>query len=145
VRSIEANLDVPVSVAEPIVRRALSEVGFGILTEIDVAATLKNKLGVERPALRILGACNPNLAHQALQVDPSLALLLPCNVVIEETGNNRSRVAVIEPRDILTMTGSTDPQIQELGSQASARLHQAVTRVGEIYAAGAHAAGSGRG
>ena len=139
-RSIEANLDVPVSVAEPIVRRALSEVGFGILTEIDVAATLKNKLGVERPALRILGACNPNLAHQALQVDPSLALLLPCNVVIEKTGNNRSRVAVIEPRDILTMTGSTDPQIQELGSQASA-----VTRLGEIYAAGAHAAGSGRG
>ena len=70
---------------EPKVRAALQEQGFGVLTEIDVAATLRAKLGVERPALKILGACNPDFANRALGIDPTVSLVLPCNVVLETT------------------------------------------------------------
>ena len=68
-----------------------------MLTEIDVAATLHAKLGVERPPLKILGACNPHFAHRALQIDPSVALLLPCNVVLETTAAG-TRISVVDPR-----------------------------------------------
>jgi uncharacterized protein (DUF302 family) len=89
---------------EPIVRRALAAEGFGVLTEIDVAAVLKEKIGVDRAPMRILGACNPKLAHQALVEDPSAALLLPCNVVLEVLeGRNGSlvHVAIVDPRSLL--------------------------------------------
>lgn len=83
VQALEITVALPLDQAESAVRDALAEQGFGVLTEIDVAATLKSKLNVERPPLKILGACNPHLAHQALQLDPSASLVLPCNVVIE--------------------------------------------------------------
>lgn len=86
---------------EAAVRVALADQGFGVLTEIDVAATLQNKLGVERPALKILGACNPALAHEALQLDPSAALVIPCNVVLEPAEGGGTRVAVVDPRSLM--------------------------------------------
>ena len=96
-RSIQTTLDAPIGEAEADVRAALAEQGFGVLTEIDVAATLHAKLGVERPPLKILGACNPHFAHEALQIDPSVALVLPCNVVLE-TNEVGTLVSVVDPR-----------------------------------------------
>nr|WP_229022993.1 DUF302 domain-containing protein [Actinomarinicola tropica] len=107
--------------AETAVRAALSEEGFGVLTEIDVAATLKAKLGVERRPLKILGACNPALADQALAVDPSVSLVLPCNVVLEPVANG-TRVAAADPRDLLTADG-----LVELAGDAAARLERAIS------------------
>jgi uncharacterized protein (DUF302 family) len=105
------------------VRDALAAQGFGFLTEIDVAATLKAKLGVDRRPLKILGACNPSLAHRALQIDPSVSLVLPCNVVVEaiDTG---TRVAAVEPHDLMD-----DPRFTALADEAAQRLRAAIATV----------------
>ena len=105
---------------EEAVRTALGDAGFGVLTEIDVAATLKAKLDVDRPALKILGACNPSLAHQALTADPSVALVLPCNVVLETTDDG-TRVTAADPRELMT-----DPSLGALADDAAERLRQAL-------------------
>lgn len=91
--ALEATVALSPSEAEAAVRDALAQEGFGVLTGIDVAATLKVKLGVERPPLKTLGACKPHLAHQALQLDPAVSLVLPCNVVIEPAEGG-ARVAI---------------------------------------------------
>jgi uncharacterized protein (DUF302 family) len=124
VRSFETTLDVPIGDAETKVRAALAEQGFGVLTEIDAAATLHAKLGVERAPLKILGACNPQFAHQALQIDPSVALLLPCNVVLEavETG---TRISVVDPRELMS-----DADLALLASQAADQLTAALVALG---------------
>ena len=88
-QSIDAIVEMSPADAEIAVRSALAEQGFGVLTEIDVAAVFRAKLGVERPFLKILGACNPTFAQRALQIDPSVSLLLPCNVVVEDMGTGR--------------------------------------------------------
>ena len=123
-RSIQTTLDVPIDEAETSVRAALAEQGFGVLTEIDVAATLRAKLGVERPPLKILGACNPHFAHQALQIDPSVALLLPCNVVLEAVDAG-THIAVVDPRALMT-----DPAFEPLASQAADQLTAALVALG---------------
>ena len=92
-----------------------------VLTEIDVAATLKAKLGVDRPALKILGACNPTFAHQALQLDPTVALVLPCNVVLEADDTGGTRISVVDPRDLMT-----DPVFEQLAGTAAAQLTAAL-------------------
>lgn len=123
-------LDQPLSVAEAAVREALSGEGFGILTEIDVAATLAAKLGVERPPLKILGACNPSLAHRALEIDPSLALLLPCNVVLEAEGKGRTKVAIADPRALLAAGGNSgDDRLRAFGAEAAASLERALEQL----------------
>ena len=122
--SIQTTVDLPMDVAEAALRSALSEQGFGVLTEIDVAATLYAKLGVERPPLKILGACNANFAHQALHVDPSVALLLPCNVVLEPDGTG-THVAVVDPRELMT-----DPAFAQLAADAAEALTAALVALG---------------
>jgi len=119
-RAIETTTPLSLADAETAVRASLAEAGFGVLTEIDVAATLKAKLGVERPPLKILGACNPTLANQALAIDPSVSLVLPCNVVLESMAGG-TRVAAADPRDLLT-----DDGLSELADDAAARLERAI-------------------
>ena len=112
--------------AEQKIREALAEEGFGILTEIDVAVTLKNKLDLDVAPYRILGACNPQLAHQALSVEQDIGLLLPCNVVIYESGSG-SIIQVLDPDLMADLTGN--PELQVIADDARGRLERALANV----------------
>ena len=122
--AIETVVNLSLEDAEAAIREALAAEGFGILTEIDVAATLKTKLDIDRPPPKILGACNPTLAHEALELNPSVSLLLPCNVVIEPSGAD-TRVAVVDPRDLMS-----DPRFAQLADGAAKRLEAAIDSIG---------------
>ena len=121
---IEITVELPIERAEVVVREALASQGFGILTEIDVAATFKAKLGVERTPLKILGACNPHFAYRALELDPSVALMLPCNVVLAGDGE-RTHVSIADPRTL--MPGDA---LALLADEAAGRLSEAAGVIG---------------
>jgi uncharacterized protein (DUF302 family) len=107
----------------PAVEAALKAEGFGVLTEIDVAATLRAKLGIERAPYVILGACNPPLAHRALEADPSVGALLPCNVVLRADGDG----TIIEAMDPLAALGIVGEEaVHAVAEDAAARLRRAV-------------------
>ena len=102
------------------VRAALSEQGFGVLTEIDLAATLKAKLDVDIPSQVILGACRPPLAYQAIQADPSVAAMLPCNVVVRATGDASSVVEAFDPDAMISFSDSD--AVRSVAADAEQRL-----------------------
>jgi uncharacterized protein (DUF302 family) len=114
----------PMDEAENSIRSALAEEGFGVLTEIDVAATLKAKIDVDRPAYKILGACNPMLANQALQHDESIGLLLPCNVTLSATEAG-TVVAAVDPKVMLGIAGES-PEMMQLAGEAREKLQRAI-------------------
>ena len=99
---------------------ALAAEGFGVLTEIDVAATLKKKLGKDIPAYKILGACNPQLADRAITVEPAIGALLPCNVVVRRTPEHETRVEIMDPSAVLAMVDN--PAIAGIAGEVRARL-----------------------
>jgi uncharacterized protein (DUF302 family) len=123
--ALSTTTDLPMEQAEPAVRAALAAQGFGVLTEIDIAATLKAKLDVDRPPLRILGACNPTFAHEALQLDPSASLVLPCNVVLEPSASGGTVVSVVDPRAL--MPGD---EFEEIAGAAAELLRAALDQIG---------------
>jgi len=117
-------LSMPIDDARERVEAALAEQGFGILTEIDVQATLREKLGIERAPYLILGACNPQLAHRALEADPSVGALLPCNVVLRAE-DDRTRVEIMDPSAAMAIAETAG--LAAVADEARDRLRQVVS------------------
>ena len=122
-------LNVPYEEAIPPVKEALKAEGFGVLTEIDVRQTLREKLGAEMEPYLILGACNPPLAHRALEQEPDIGLLLPCNVVVRSLGQG-SRVDIADPEAMLGMVGNK--QLHPIAQEAKQRLQRVVASLGGL-------------
>lgn len=125
--AFETRLAGSIGEVRPGVEAALQAEGFGVLTEIDVQATLKAKLGIERAPYVILGACNPKLAHRAIEADPSVGVLLPCNVVLREDGPD----TIVEAMDPGAALGIVDsPGVQPVAEEAAARLGRVIAALG---------------
>ena len=114
-------VDVDMDDAIARVTQALAGEGFGVLSDIDVAGTLKKKLGIEVPPYRILGACNPQFAHRALQAELEIGALLPCNVVVRREGS-RTRVDVMDPLAVMQLTGK--PEVAAIATEVRSRLER---------------------
>jgi uncharacterized protein (DUF302 family) len=112
----------PFARATEAVTQALAKEGFGVLTEIDVAATLKKKLGLERPPYKILGACNPQFAARALEAEPQIGALLPCNVVVREDAAGKTVVEIMDPDAVLGLVGRAE--IGPIAAEVRARLER---------------------
>jgi len=104
------------------VTEELGKEGFGVLTEIDVQATLKKKLGEDMRPYKILGACNPPLAHQAVSAVPEIGLLLPCNVLVRETDEGKVRVSFMDPGAVLGLVDN--PDVEPLAAEVKTRLER---------------------
>jgi uncharacterized protein (DUF302 family) len=125
-------VELPFDQAKSIVIDALRDQGFGILTEIDVTKTMKEKLGADFPRYVILGACNPALAHEALEKDMNLGMLLPCNVVVRQE-NHSFLISVLDPLVMSRMSGA--PGIEEIALKARRNLEVALERAFDAFRA----------
>jgi len=105
-------------------REALKDEGFGIITEIDVKETLKKKLGVDFRRYKILGACNPGLAHQALQIEDKVGTMLPCNVVVQEVGDGTVEVAAVDP--LASMAAIDNPKLKSVAGGVREKLQKVI-------------------
>lgn len=115
------------SEAEEKVRRALKQHGFGVLTEIDIQATLKKKLDVPFGAYKILGACNPPLAHEALLSEDKIGTMLPCNVIVRDAGNGQVEIAAVDP--VASMSAIENPALASIATEVSSKLKEVINSI----------------
>jgi uncharacterized protein (DUF302 family) len=123
------NKTLDLSFEDAIVRvtEELKKEGFGILTEIDVQATLKKKLDVDFRPYKILGACNPPFAYKALQAEQNIGLLLPCNVILQDAGNGKTEIAAIDP--LVSMSRVENPALESLAMEIQEKLQRVIQNV----------------
>lgn len=115
-------VDLPFDQAIERITQALQVEGFGVLADIDVAGAMKKKLNQDMPPYRILGACNPPLAHRALEAEPSIGLLLPCNVVVRQDGGGKVQVEFMDPNAVLELVNK--PEIHQLAGEVRQKLER---------------------
>jgi len=129
----EVKLDQPYDDAIESVKGALSSEGFGVLTQIDVRATLQEKLGIDYKPYSILGACNPPLAHRALSQDPVVGLMLPCNVTVESNQDGGSIIRLVNP-DVLLTVGNLqeNPELKEVAKEVRERIERVANALLEL-------------
>jgi uncharacterized protein (DUF302 family) len=120
-------LDEPYEAAVPKIMEALKKEGFGVITEIDIKETLKKKLGVEFKKYRILGACNPNLAYQALSEETELGLFLPCNVIVYE--NEKGKTVVTAINAMVALSRINNPKLEPIAKEVSVRLQRVIAAI----------------
>ena len=126
--TISTSLDSSFDAAIARTTAALKTEGFGILTEIDVRATMKAKLGIaDFPNYRILGACNPPIAHAALAAEPDIGVMLPCNVIVRETAPGKVEIAAIDP--VAAMSAIGNPRLTELAGTVGEKLRRAISAI----------------
>lgn len=118
--SFSVTINASMEEAEEKVREALMIEGFGVLTEIDVQKVMKAKLDIDRSGYKILGACNPNLAHQAIEAEPDIGLLLPCNVLLRDEGEGKVNIGFMDPVSVLGMVDN--PHIAEVAPMVQGKL-----------------------
>lgn len=120
-------VDLPLAEAESRTRDELQKEGFGVLTEIDVKETLKKKLDVDFRPYKILGACNPGFAHQALMAEDKIGTMLPCNVILQQVDAARTEVAAVDP--VASMTAVENEALGPIAGQVRDRLRQVIERI----------------
>jgi len=125
---ISKTVDRPFEAVVADVTARLKEQGFGLLTDIDVQATVRSKTGAEMKKYRILGACNPRFAHAALQIEDKLGVLLPCNVIVRETADEKVEVAGVDPVAAMERTGN--PALRPTAEEVRRRLANAISQIG---------------
>ena len=126
---ISKTINMPFDAVVADVTAKLKEQGFGLLTDIDVQVTLKNKIAAEMGKYRILGACNPRFAYEALKLEDKLGVLLPCNVIVRETADHQVEVASVDPVAAMERTGN--PALRATAQEVRRLLGEAVARVGQ--------------
>jgi len=125
---ISKTVDRPFEAVVADITARLKEQGFGLLTDIDVQATVRSKTGAEMKKYRILGACNPRFAHAALQIEDKLGVLLPCNVIVRETADEKVEVAGVDPVAAMERTGN--PALRPTAEEVRRRLANAISQIG---------------
>jgi uncharacterized protein (DUF302 family) len=125
---LSKTLDMPIDRAEAKARETLQKNGFGVLTEIDVQQTMKKKLDADLYPYRILGACNPKMAFQALQAEDKVGTMLPCNVILQEREPGRTEISAVDP--IASMQAIDNPKLGEIATSVRAMLQKVVADVG---------------
>ncbi len=120
-------IEVPFDEAIEKVIEELKKEGFGVLTDIDVKATLKNKLDVDYKNYRILGACNPSYAYKALQAEDKIGIMLPCNVIVQETEDGKVEVSAVDP--IASMQAIQNAELEDIANQAQAKLKKVIDKL----------------
>ncbi|MBR0551302.1 DUF302 domain-containing protein [Stakelama marina] len=121
---IATTLPLSLDDAEARVEAALKDEGFGVLTRIDIAATLKEKIGADFQPYRILGACNPKLAHEALQIEDKVGTMLPCNVIVQQKKEGETEVAAVDP--VASMQAIDNPDLAKAADQVRAKLQRVI-------------------